>query len=60
MCNEHIKRVYTMNEAASILRIGRNLAYKMAKSGELPTIQLGRRKLVPAVALEALLAQPVK
>jgi len=47
--------VLTIQEAAEILRIGRSAAYEAARTGELPVIQFGRRKLVPRAALEKLL-----
>ena len=52
--SEH--RVVTLNEAAKMLRISRGSAYEAAKRKEIPTIRIGRRLLVPAVALERLLA----
>ena len=39
-------------EAAALLAISRNLAYEMAKQGQLPVVKFGRRLLVPKVALE--------
>jgi excisionase family DNA binding protein len=47
---------YTVEEAARLLRIGRNQAYEAAKSGQLPTIKIGKRILVPCAALEKMLA----
>ena len=47
--------VLTITEAAEILRIGRAAAYEAARTGELPVIQFGRRKLVPRAALEKML-----
>lgn len=41
--------------AAGLLGISKDLAYSMARSGELPTIKLGRRVLVPVAKLLALL-----
>lgn len=38
-------------EAGAALGIGREAAYNAAKRGELPTIRLGRRVLVPTQAL---------
>ena len=38
----------TVEETAKLLGIGRQLAYKRAKTGEIPVIQIGRRLLVPA------------
>jgi excisionase family DNA binding protein len=46
----------TIEEAGRLLGIGRNLAYAAAASGELPTVRLGRRLLVPREALNRLLA----
>ena len=50
------RRTYSVEEAGKILGVCRNSAYALAKSGELPTIRLGRRLLVPRDALERLLA----
>jgi excisionase family DNA binding protein len=49
-------RVVTLAEAAKILRISRGSAYEAAKRKEIPTIRIGRRLLVPAAALERMLA----
>ena len=49
-------RVMTLAEVASLLRISRNSAYEAARRGEIPTIKIGRRVLVPADALERLLS----
>ena len=46
----------TVTEAAARLGIGRLTAYNAAKTGELPTIQMGRRLLVPIAAFEAMLS----
>ena len=44
-----------IDEAAKALGISRNTAYDAAKSGELPTVKIGKRLLVPRAALERLL-----
>lgn len=55
--------VLTVEEAASLLRIGRANAYEAARRWRatgregLPVIQMGRRLLVPRAALERLLRQ---
>ena len=49
------RRTLTVEEAGEILGICRNTAYSLAASGQLPTIRLGRRLLVPRQALERML-----
>jgi len=41
------KLTYTIEEVAHVLNIGLSYAYALAESGQLPTIRLGRRILVP-------------
>jgi excisionase family DNA binding protein len=41
----------TVEEAAELLGVSRGLAYEAARRGELPTIRLGRRLLVPTARL---------
>ena len=48
--------VLTVEEAASILRISRGLAYEAVRNGELPSIRISRRILVPRERLMELLA----
>lgn len=50
------RRTYTVDEAGELLGIGRNTAYEAARRGEIPTIKIGRRLLVPRAALERMLA----
>lgn len=50
-----VKRTMTVEAAARELGIGRNAAYEAAKRGEIPTIRIGRKLLVPRVAFERLL-----
>lgn len=49
---------HTIPEVAELLGISTWLAYEMAKDGRLPTISAGRRRVVPRVALERMLADP--
>jgi excisionase family DNA binding protein len=51
--------VYTVAEAGELLGISRAFAYELVARGELPVIRLGRRRLVPKVALLALVGQPL-
>ncbi len=49
------KLTYTVPETAKILGIGRSAAYEAARSGQIPTIRIGKRILVPLAALERML-----
>lgn len=65
MTAQHRKRpapaTTTIVEAAKRLRIGRNQAYEAAHRGELPVIKIGKRLLVPTIALDRLLSgEPVR
>ena len=51
------KLTYTVTEAAELLGIGWSAAYEAARSGEIPTIRIGKRILVPLPALKRLLEQ---
>ena len=46
----------TVREAASRLGIGINQAYEACERGEIPSIRLGKRWLIPTVAFQAWLA----
>lgn len=45
----------TLPEAGELLGLSRNSSYQAAGRGEIPTIRIGRRLLVPAARLVALL-----
>jgi excisionase family DNA binding protein len=47
----------TVEEAAKLLGIGRGTAYEAARRGEIPTIRLGRRLVVPRAKLLAQLGE---
>jgi excisionase family DNA binding protein len=53
--NQADRKTLTILEAANALGIGRNAAYEAARRGEIPTIRIGKRLLVPLVALERML-----
>ena len=44
-------------EAGDVLGVGRSLAFDLARRGDLPTIRLGRRRVVPTHALRCLLGE---
>lgn len=45
----------SVTECARLLGIGRNTAYSLVRSGQLPNLKLGRRIVIPRAALERLL-----
>ncbi len=47
--------VFTVEQAGEILGLSRPSAYQAALRGEIPTIRLGRRLIVPRIALERML-----
>ncbi len=51
------RKTYTVPEAAEQLGIGRSAAYEAARTGQIPTIRIGKRILVPVVALERMLRE---
>ena len=46
---------YTVGEAAAMLGVSRGVGYEAARRGDLPTIRLGRRLLVPKAVLDRML-----
>jgi excisionase family DNA binding protein len=46
---------YTVEEAGQLLGIGRNQAYDGVKSGEIPSIRVGKRVLIPKALFDKLL-----
>jgi excisionase family DNA binding protein len=48
-------RTITVPKAGKTLGIGKNQAYAAARRGEIPTIKIGKRILVPLAALERML-----
>jgi excisionase family DNA binding protein len=55
MDTEIAPKTYTVEEAAQLLRVGRNQCYEALRRGELPSIRIGKRLLVPRAALDRLL-----
>ena len=46
-----MKMVFSISEAADMLGISLNHAYAMAKTGQIPSVKLGRRIVVPIDSL---------
>jgi excisionase family DNA binding protein len=45
----------TVEQTAKLLGIGRSTAYELVRTGDIPSLRLGRRIVVPAARLAALL-----
>jgi excisionase family DNA binding protein len=55
-CNlDGLDRTYTINQTMNILGVGRTSIYKLVKSGELNALKLGRRTLIAASDIAALM-----
>ncbi len=48
--------VLTVGEAGELCRLSRNAMYSAIARGEIPSIRVGRRLLIPKAALERLLS----
>ena len=49
--------VYTVGEAAKLLRLGRGSMYEAVRTGRVPSVRIGRRILIPCEGLKQLLQQ---
>jgi excisionase family DNA binding protein len=47
--------ILTVSEAADLLRLSRSFAYELVARGELPSVRLGRRIVIPRAAIERML-----
>ena len=50
----HERLALSVEEAGALLGISRDLAYDLVNRGDLPSVRLGRRLVVPRRALERL------
>ena len=55
--NQEDKLVYSVTEIAELLGIGRSKAYELVRSGTIPSLRLGRRIVIPKLALSRFLAE---
>jgi len=55
--SENCRIVLTVEEAAQLLGLSRGSIYEAIRRGDIPSLRVGRRILVPRVALERLLAE---
>ena len=55
--NDPQSPVLTVDEGRKLLRVSRNSMYAAIARNEVPHLRIGRRLLIPRVALERLLAE---
>ena len=55
MEDENEPLALTVDEAARVLRISRNSAYQAVKNGEIPSIRIGNRIIVPRQPFDRML-----
>jgi excisionase family DNA binding protein len=55
MSINHERLTFTVPEAGRIIGISRGCAYEAARSGQIPTIRIGGRLVVPKAALMKML-----
>jgi excisionase family DNA binding protein len=55
MTNETESAILSVNECAKMLKLSRGSAYQGCLTGEIPHIKIGRRILIPRVAIQKLL-----
>lgn len=41
------KMVYSIEEAANLLGISRSYAYELVRKGTIPSLELGRKRVIP-------------
>jgi excisionase family DNA binding protein len=51
------RQTLSVEQAARALGIGRGTAYQAVRAGDIPSIRIGRRIVVPRAALERFLAR---
>ncbi len=55
MQNEAESAILSVNECAKMLKLSRGSAYQGCLTGEIPHIKIGRRILIPRIAIQKLL-----
>ncbi len=54
---EQTGAVMTPEEVAKYLKLGRSSCYEALRRGDIPSIRIGHRFLIPVVALERMLSE---
>lgn len=55
-----LKKLLTIPEVAFRLGIGRTLAYRLVMKGDIPSITIGRRRLVLASGIEQFISEQLR
>lgn len=55
--NGNERLTYTVEEVASLLGVSRSAAYQAVRTGELPSIRLGQRIIIPKKKIEEMMAK---
>ena len=55
MQNETESAILSVNECAKMLKLSRGSAYQAIATGEIPHLKIGRRILIPRIAIQKLL-----
>lgn len=59
MRDTRVKLAYSVDEACSATSLGRTAVFDLLRRGELTSVKVGRRRLIPVASLDAYLAQLV-
>lgn len=51
------KPAYSIAELPDLLGIGHTSAYALVRSGQIPSVRVGRRHVIPAASIRAFLAR---
>lgn len=54
------KLTYSIQEVAELLGISKSYAYEMVKLKKIPSIQIGKRRVVPKITLEQWILENVE
>ena len=60
MGNSDERLIYNVVEASRILGLSRNTTYQACLTGQIPHLKIGKRILIPKVALDKMLAEAGK
>jgi excisionase family DNA binding protein len=59
MADTRVKLAYSIDEAFLALSIGRTQLFDLLRRGEITSVKIGRRRLIPAASLDAYVARLV-